>query len=123
MKARITNVAISNDGEKTTIITNDDKLSKGQELACRLLSFRSFYDLDKIEEEARENNIDNIVHLVQSLREKLNDEEFIAEVEEESKKSPNTGGGFSLKIRARSDDEKYNQDFNIRVAGTTPEYD
>ena len=123
MKARITNVAVSNDGEKTTIITNDDKLSKGQELACRLLSFKSFDDLDRIEEEARENSIDSMVHLVESFREKLNDEEFMAEVEEESKKRPKSNGGFTLSIKARSDAEEYNQDFNVRVAGTAQEHD
>ena len=123
MKAKITNVAIANDGEKTTIFTNDNKLSKEQELTCRLLSVKSFEDLDKIEEEAREAGIDNTLHLVEHIRERLNDEDFMAKVEEESKKSPNPGGGFSLKIKARSDNEEFNRDFNIHVLGTTQEHD
>ena len=123
MKARITNIAVSNDGEKTTIISNDDNLSKGQELACRLLSSQSFGDLDEIEEEAREYGVDSMVDLVESIREKLNDEALMAKMGKDSRKGPCSGGGYSIRIKARSEDEEYNQDINIRVAGRAQEDD
>jgi hypothetical protein len=121
MKARITNVKVTNDGDKTTIIS-DKEMDIKQALWLRLLAFKNFEDLDEIEAEATKINATGVLKAITKLKETLEDEDFLVEVEKYAEENPDDygkGWGMSIKVRSEdSDDEKFNQDLNITIGGS-----
>ncbi|MCL2053205.1 MAG: hypothetical protein FWG90_02025 [Oscillospiraceae bacterium] len=86
MSKNIKKITVINNAGDFTIITDDKyEMTKSKELWLKMLAYKTFEDLEKVREEAVSEGLNDLVDCIDRLCEILNDEKFLAELEQKER--------------------------------------